>query len=379
MYIDIYAIQTVPSSNINRDDTGSPKTAMYGGALRSRVSSQAWKRAMREMFPSFLDSDKLGVRTKFAVPLISQRIVALRADLEESAEDLAVAVLKAAGLSTKTTDRKGSDEGTISSEYLVFIAQAELQKLAELAIKWSDDEVNLNSVTAQMKKEVSQIFHGTQAVDIALFGRMLADAPDLNTDASSQVAHAISVDKIVQEYDYFTAVDDCAADDNAGAGMLGTIGFNSSTLYRYATVNLDALHDQLGNADAVSEGIAAFVETFVRAMPTGKQNTFANRTLPNAVFVALRKEQPINLVSAFENPVKANESESVSQQAVKRLVSTNHEFETAYNMLSRRAWCVLTDIDASDLPKPFGESVNLSEMVGSVKDAVKSALPMGEE
>lgn len=379
MYIDIYAIQTVPSSNINRDDTGSPKTAMYGGALRSRVSSQAWKRAMREMFPSLLSSEKLGVRTKFVVPLISQRIVALRPDLEEEAEGLAVAVLKAAGLTTKVTDRKGSDNGTISSEYLVFIAQTELQKLAELAIKWSDDGVDLDSVTAQMKKTVSQIFHGTQAVDIALFGRMLADAPDLNTDASSQVAHAISVDKIVQEYDYFTAVDDRAADDNAGAGMLGTVGFNSSTLYRYATVNLEALRDQLGNADAVCEGVAAFIEAFVLAMPTGKQNTFANRTLPNAVFVALRKDQPINLVSAFENPVRAKEDESVSQQAAKRLVSTNYEFENAYNMSSDNAWCVLTDVDVSELPKPFGESTNLNEMVGLVKDAVKSTLAYEEE
>lgn len=54
MFIDIYALQTVPPSNINRDDTGSPKTAMYGGVRRARVSSQAWKRAMRESFPEYL-------------------------------------------------------------------------------------------------------------------------------------------------------------------------------------------------------------------------------------------------------------------------------------------------------------------------------------
>lgn len=377
MYIDMYAIQTVPSSNINRDDTGSPKTAIYGGVLRSRVSSQAWKRAMRETFPSLLDESKLGVRTKFAVSLIAQRIVDLRSDLEEDAERLAVNVLEATGCKTKASDREGSDKGATSSEFLIFIARSEIEKLAELAIRWNDEGFDASKSKAQAKKDVSTVFHGAQAVDIALFGRMLANAPDLNTDASAQVAHAISVDKVVQEYDYFTAVDDCVADDNAGAGMLGTVGFNSSTLYRYATVNLDALYSQLGDARATSEGVSAFVKAFVCSMPTGKQNTFANRTLPSAVYVAFRKEQPINLVSAFEVPVRASENESVSHLAVKRLAALNGEMERAYCMPVQNSWCVLTE----DLEEAvsLGVRVNLDELIEKVEEEVLETLSFKEE
>ena len=162
-------------------------------------------------------------------------------------------------------------------------------------------------------------------------------------DASAQVAHAISVDKVVQEYDYFTAVDDCAADDNAGAGMLGTVGYNSSTLFRYATVNLDSLVQQLGDAQAAAEGLAAFIEAFVRSMPTGKQNTFANRTLPNAFSVAFREAQPINPVSAFEKPVVPVDGKSISEQAISRLARRLASIELAYGIPAAKAWCVLVD------------------------------------
>jgi CRISPR system Cascade subunit CasC len=112
-------------------------------------------------------------------------------------------------------------------------------------------------------------------------------------DASAQVAHAISVNKVSQEYDYFTAVDDCAAEDNAGAAMLDTIGFNSSTLYRYATVCLPSLEEQLGDAETAAQGVRAFLKAFVESMPAGKRNTFANRTLPSTVLVVLRDDQPV--------------------------------------------------------------------------------------
>ena len=141
---------------------------------------------------------------------------------------------------------------------------------------------------------------------------MLADAPDLNTDASAQVAHAFSIDQITPEYDYFTAVDDCASEDNAGAAMIDTVGFNSSTLYRYATVNIDVLRDQLQDDSATVEGVVAFVEAFVKSMPSGKQNTFANHTLPEDVVVTLRESQPISAADAFEDPVRRKDGISVS-------------------------------------------------------------------
>ena len=377
MYLDLYALQSVPPSNINRDDTGSPKTAMYGGALRARVSSQAWKRAMREMFSDLLPEGQLGVRTKFVVPLIADRIAAKREDLAEQSVDFAKAVLDATGIKSSETDRKGSDEGTLATGYLVFIANRELDDLADIAISWADGGVDPKKPDSKSKKDVQKAFKGIQAVDIALFGRMLADASDFNVDACSQVAHAISVNEISQEYDYFTAVDDCAADDNAGAGMLGTVSFNSSTLYRYATVNVDALMEQLENAEATACGVAAFVEAFIKSMPTGKQNTFANRTLPNMVAVSLRDDQPINLATAFERPVYAERDRSITQIAAERLAACAKDVEGAFAHPATKSWHVSYGVDAASL-EYFGEGVSFDTLVSAVREAIESALASEE-
>lgn len=338
MFLDIYAIQNVPPSNINRDDTGNPKTTTVGGALRARVSSQAWKRAMREAFPAMLDHASLGYRTKNAVSLIANCIASKRPDLSEDAESLAQAVLTATGVKVKASDRAGKDSGKPVSEYLIFIASREIDKLADLAIAAHDEGRD----PAKLKKEVSAVFHGPQAIDIALFGRMLADAPDLNTDACSQVAHAFSVDQIAPEYDYFTAVDDCAADDNAGAAMLDTVGFNSSTLYRYANVNIGALRGELQDDKATVEAVSAFVKAFVRSMPTGKQNTFANHTLPNGLIVALRDMQPINVSDAFEDPVRRRDGVSISRQAFERLGDRLQDIHDDYGETPVKAWYVVS-------------------------------------
>lgn len=377
MFLDLYALQSVPPSNINRDDTGSPKTAMYGGALRARVSSQAWKRAMREMFLDLLPEGQLGVRTKFVVPLIADRIAAKREDLAERAVDFAKAVLDATGIKSSETDRKGSDEGRLATGYLVFIANRELDDLAGIAISWADRGVDPKKPDSKSKKDVHQAFKGIQAIDIALFGRMLADASDFNVDACSQVAHAISVNEITQEYDYFTAVDDCAADDNAGAGMLGTVSFNSSTLYRYATVNVDALMEQLENPEATACGVAAFVEAFVKSMPTGKQNTFANRTLPNVVAVSLRDDQPINLATAFERPVYAERERSITQIAAERLSACARDVEGAFAHPAVRSWHVSYGVDDA-LLEYFGEGVSFDSLVTAVREAIESALASEE-
>lgn len=375
MFMDIYAIQTVPPSNINRDDTGSPKTAIYGGVQRARVSSQAWKRAMREMFPEFLPADRLGVRTKLAIARIAEKVRELRPEYAEDAEAMAEDVLQATGVKVKASTRKGETEGAKSTEYLVFIAESELSGLAELTVSWREESAAGERTAAQKKKDVSKVFHGPQAIDIALFGRMLADAPDLNTDACSQVAHAISVDRVTQEYDYFTAVDDCAPDDNAGAGMIGTVPFDSSTLYRYATVNVDELASLVGDSEAAVEGVVAFVRAFACSMPTGKQNTFANRTLPGAIAVAFREGQPINPVTAFETPVRPREDASISQQAIERLGAELGRIETAYGVAPEASWCVLVDdVDAEAL----GERVTLEGLVTNVREHVLSHLAQRE-
>lgn len=313
-------------------------------------------------------AEELGKRTKGVVTLIADSITSKRPDLAESAEGLAQKVMAAAGFKVKASDRAGADKGSLATDYLIFIANNEIDKLADLAIAAFDEGEDVS----KMKKEVSAIFHGPQAVDIALFGRMLADAPDLNTDASAQVAHAFSIDQITPEYDYFTAVDDCASEDNAGAAMIDTVGFNSSTLYRYATVNIDVLRDQLQDDSATVEGVVAFVEAFVKSMPSGKQNTFANHTLPEDVVVTLRESQPISAADAFEDPVRRKDGISVSRQGVERLGERLNDIRVNYGEEPVKAWYVATGGAVSSLNE-WCEQVSLPDLEQSLKETLNAA------
>lgn len=296
-FIDIHALQTIPPANVNRDDTGSPKTANYGGVRRARVSSQAWKRAARKEFENLLDYDKLGERTRFTPALIAAEIEKQAPELADEAENLALQVLNKTKLK-QAKPKKNEEDTRIRTEYLLFVSRSQIKALAKLAIENKDDPSKISA------RDAKKALNDKHSVDVALFGRMIADAPDLNVDAACQFNHAISVHPTVTEFDYFTAVDDNAADDNAGAGMIGTVEFTSSTLYRYATVNVDELASSLGSKEAASEAVGALVQAFVVSMPTGKQNTFANRTRPDLVVLQVRNDQPVNLSAAFENPIE---------------------------------------------------------------------------
>lgn len=288
LYLDIHAIQNLPPSNVNRDDTGSPKTAQYGGVRRARVSSQSWKRAMRKYFNDFGGGRDLGVRTLHVPQYVANKILELDSNInEEEALKMAVEVLKKAGLKIKKENKTGA---------LFFIGDTQAEGLAQAAIDGIDK-----------KKDLQEILKDNPAVDIALFGRMVADDPNLNEDASSQVSHAISTHPVEVEFDYFTATDDRSPEEHAGAGMIGTVEYNSSTLYRYANIAVHELLEQLGNKESLVKAISLYIEAFVKSMPTGKVNTFANQTLPQAVLVTLRTDRPVNLVSAFEKPVISRE------------------------------------------------------------------------
>ncbi len=340
--VEIHALQTVPPSNVNRDDTGSPKTAVFGGKRRARVSSQAWKRATRLAFNDVLDRSELGVRTKRVVELVAEQVTAVAPDLEAAATDLAERVVKAAGLVLKPAGkvRVGQEAPRQETTYLVFLSRKQVELLAAKAVEAGRAADVEAAVKAIKGKGLLDTEH---SVDVALFGRMVADVTDFNVDAAAQVAHAISVHAVDNEFDYFTAVDDVkneSEDEDAGAGMIGTVEFNSSTLYRYATVDVDLLRANLGDVEAARRATQAFVRAFVESMPTGKQNTFANRTLPDAVVVTVRDTQPVNLVGAFEDAVTAEGSTTRLTVAARRLGERASEVADVLGQRPVHAWLV---------------------------------------
>lgn len=285
LFLDIHAIQAVPPSNINRDDSGSPKTAQYGGVRRSRVSSQSWKRAIRKYFNEESAAENVGIRSLDIVEYLAHKIIENAADIDQDeAIKLAEATFNNAGVKTKEGKAKA----------LFFLGEYQANNLAKAAIDGEKD-----------KKKLKDILSDTPALDIALFGRMVADDPSLNEDASAQVAHAISTHAVQTEFDFYTALDDLAKEDTSGAGMLGTTEFNSSTLYRYANVAIHDFDKQVNNNETLVKSLQLFIKAFSNSMPTGKVNSFANQTLPSSLLVSVRSDRPVNLVTAFEQPVES--------------------------------------------------------------------------
>ncbi|QIH24817.1 type I-E CRISPR-associated protein Cas7/Cse4/CasC [Lactobacillus iners] len=346
LFLDIHAIQTVPPSNINRDDTGSPKTAQYGGVTRARVSYQSWKRAIRKYFYDKGDTQNMGIRSCDIVNYIAKIIV--EKDKSISVEDAITLVektLNAAKLSTKDQKLKA----------LFFISNNQADKFAQACLDKKTD-----------KTELQEILNADTSIDIALFGRMLADDPSLNEDASSQVAHAISTHAIESEFDFYTAVDDLAPEDNAGAGMLGTLEYDSSTLYRYANIALHDFYRQLGDKEEVIAAVKLFVEAFVKSMPTGKINSFANQTLPQAVVVSLRSDRPINLVSAFEEPVKSENG--YVDKSIQKLFAEYVKYE---KILDKPIFTDYLLLDDTLEVKSIGKSTqNLDELLSDLKESI---------
>lgn len=390
--LDIHVLQTVPPSNLNRDDTGSPKTALYGGVRRARVSSQAWKRATRTTFADLLDPAELGVRTKRVADLLAERITAIEPTLKDAGVlPLAAVTLEAAtGAKIEPPKRRaeaakkaGEPEPSPEASYLMFLSARQLQGLAELAVEGAAD-IKAFFTDKENKHRARQIVNTSHSVDIALFGRMVANATDLNVDAAAQVAHAISVHAVENESDYFTAVDDRNTDAEPGAGMIGTVEFNSATLYRYAALDVNLLGRNLGEGlredepatEPVRRAVQAFIHGFVTSLPTGKMNTFGNHTLPDAVVVKLRTDRPVNFVGAFESPVPSSFTAGHLEGAAQALATYIPECEAVFGAITEGTW-VLRVGNVTEPLAALGTSVTLRELVTTVGAAIADRLNSG--
>jgi CRISPR system Cascade subunit CasC len=372
-YIDIHILQTVPPSNLNRDDAGTPKQAVYGGVKRARVSSQAWKRATRTAFVDHVDQHLLGTRTKKISALLAERL-ATRCHLDpEASVRIATSVLAELGIKP---GKKASE-----TAYLLFFGRPQLERLIDLI---EDDVARLSGLSdddlaAAVKGVPVRATLGTgHPIDVALFGRMVADLATLNVDAATQVAHALSTHPVDVEFDYFTAVDDENPKEDTGAGMIGTVEFQSATLYRFATVGLHQLADNLaGDIEATVEALRVFLTAFTTSMPSGHVNSFAHRTTPNLLTIAVRTDQPVNLVSAFENPVRPA-GRGVVDISVERLAG---EMTTAATMWGRQPALVASTYRAptdgkaaAALTAALGAPTPFDQVIDAVTAAARSHL-----
>ncbi|TCO62886.1 type I-E CRISPR-associated protein Cas7/Cse4/CasC [Actinocrispum wychmicini] len=311
MIIELHLLQSFPVSNLNRDDTGQPKTATFGGHLRGRISSQSLKRSARMLFQQYgLDTSEVGVRTKRLLDNVVDSLVREGRDRDQ-ARVVATAALQQLGF--------GLDAAKGLTQYLLYVSgeavghltgycQRDWDTLTAFAAAKTNAQQAKVKVDKTRQADARRILDASRAADIALFGRMIADNKDLNVDAASQVAHAVSTHVVVTEFDFYTAVDDLKPHDESGADMIGTIDFNTACYYRYANVDTTQLaHNLPGDTDLVQRTTKAWLHAFINAVPGGKQNSMAARTMPDTLLGVVRERGAWNLANAFLKPVIDND------------------------------------------------------------------------
>lgn len=335
-FLQLHLLTAYPASNLNRDDTGRPKTVMFGGKSRLRVSSQSLKRAWRtsEVFEQRL-GEHVGKRTQ----RLGQQLVArLKAGGMDDAKGLDVA-RKIAERFGKLKDAKEDDSSYIKQ--LAFVAPEERDAAFALADKaLGGGDISKEDVEGLLVKSDS-------AVDIAMFGRMLADAPAFNREAAVQVAHAMTTHGVDVEDDYYVAVDDLKGpEDDAGTSFIGVQEYGAGLFYLYACIDTAGLVKNLsGNVALAKDGIAALIESAATVSPRGKQNSYASRARASYVLVERGTQQPRTLAAAFLRPVSGTD---VLGESIKRLDSFRQSLDTAYGLNADASSVLRASPDASE-------------------------------
>ncbi len=332
MLIELHILQNFAPSNLNRDDTNTPKDCEFGGVRRARISSQCLKRAIR-WSPSFRQSTQVdnGMRTRW----ITRKFIE---ELQKNGKSLEEAQVMANDFAFAFAGKMEKKNGVPYTAVLIYYSPEEINHLVEGLLSGRS--------AGDVAKEMVKISTGhTSAPDIALFGRMLANDPRLNLEAACQVAHAISTHRVSMEMDFYTAVDELNQEDETGAGMMGVTAFNSACFYRYSCVDWNKLVENLdGNADLAARTLEGFLRASVAAVPTGKQNSFAAQSMPSMLLAVVRENgQAFSLANAFETPVTAKREGGYVAASVEKM--------EAY-------WQSITQVFGNQGVKPFALAID---------------------
>jgi len=277
--IEFHILQSFPVTCLNRDDVGAPKTAVVGGVTRARVSSQCWKRQVRLALAGF--GIKLATRTK-------------------QAQDIFARACQSAGAPESVAVECGKKLAElVIDDTLLFISDSEARAFAEYASNCEFDPGRFKD------KELAKIARAAlnpavDALDIALFGRMVAKAAEMNVEAAASFAHAISTHKVSNEVEFFTALDDLQVEP--GSAHMGSLEFNSATYYRYVCLDLGQLAQTLG-PDDLKDAVAAFTKALFVAVPAARQTTQSGASPWEFARVLVRKGQRMQV--PFDKPIKA--------------------------------------------------------------------------
>jgi len=378
MLIELHLIQNHAPSNLNRDDTGSPKEAFFGGHRRARISSQCLKRSIRK---SPLFREAIGDENAFRTKRLHARVeLALRElDLtddeaaklarsvsvlgsgkmqDREAEDAAKAAASPPDAATARPRRKAkrepkegeSERTSAETKQLIFFGSDEVRAIAKVLKDLAGPELDgLDAMPAsELERAIAKKLHSEDRtkpvipVEIALFGRMTTSDAFEDVTASVQVAHAVSTNKLDHEFDYYTAVDDlkvAAAGDDAGAGMMGDVEFNSSCYYKYFSIDWDSLLQKVGDPEVARAAVSGFIRAAVLTTPSGKQNSFAAHNPPDFVMVECKpKKVPQSYANAFVDPIVPRGKNDLVSESISKLANYVGMVAKVYAPGGERFW-----------------------------------------
>lgn len=392
--VELHLIQSWPSSLLNRDEHGQPKETWFGGSRRIRVSSQSLKRAQRLHFAKqdLVPRAHRAVRTR-GLPRLLAAQLRQRGCPDGEARDLAIATVWGMGV----LDLEPRNAAKEQTNVLLFVADDEVARIADLVhdqraevrsyLVAADTVLGITAATdppeegkVRSKKDrkgdcpeplktlgraALQTFDPATAVDIALFGRMLAEEPGINVDGAADVAHAFSVHEAVLDVDYFTAVDDLsAAEGIAGSAYLDTAVLTAPVLYRYSAVNTELLQRNLGgDSDLTDLAVRAWVDATIYAQPAAKHTSTAAWTVPSLVVGVVRDTQPLSLANAFNTPVNPEDKVGLIGAAAAALAEHWTHLADAYGrrVAARGIWHTLVGPDLPDTAMP-GERLTADDL-----------------
>jgi CRISPR system Cascade subunit CasC len=353
-FIQLHILTHYAPSNLNRDDTGRPKTALMGGAQRLRVSSQSLKRAWRtsDLFEAAVGAH-IGTRTRLMGKDVHDAMLSQGLDAPKALEwarqiasafgSLEVEKIEA---KKKKSDLEGEAEQNINKllqiKEIVHVSPVERQAALDLAAACVAR--NAGPEEAEMKL----LSKDATAVDISMFGRMLASANEFNVDAAVQVAHAITVHHAEVDDDYFSAVDDI--EGKSGAGHIGERGYGAGLFYLYVCVNRTLLLDNLkGNKELADKALASLLETLAKVSPTGMQNSYASRAYAAYILAEKGTQQPRSLSQSFLRPVRGTAERSMLTEAISALENQRKNFDEVYGACADAHQVLNTDSGTGSL------------------------------
>lgn len=375
-FLQLHFLTSYPGALLNRDDAGLAKRLTYGGAVRTRVSSQCLKRHWRTATDAWslaATGAELSVRSRQVFEY------SIRPQLATKVPGASSETLEAAGAAL-SRGLYGDKAGAVKNRQALLFGWREVEFLTELLVPIVESSASAAEAGAavdalfkdkESKANLSIIRQSAGALaaglEAALFGRMVTSDPAANTDAALHVAHAFTVHEQESETDYFTVVDDLKlreADEDSGSAGIFDTELTSGLYYGYVVVDVPLLvanitgakPEEWAKAELDRSLPAKVVEHLVHLIatvsPGAKKGSTAPYAFANTVLLEAGSRQPRSLASAFESPVRSTRGSSLSHLAESALFDRLRAIDRAYGGDESRRFLSLTSDTVEGLDGP---------------------------